>query len=51
MVTPIFFYVVERKRYVFKKHPFKLVLDDLERYFFRTLMGVMHVEDIHAHIL
>lgn len=50
MATPIVFDVVERKRYVFKKHPFKSTQDDLEGDFCHTPMGVMHVKDIMAYI-
>lgn len=50
MATPTMFDVSKRKRYIFKKHPFKLVLDDLEGAFYRAPMGVMHVEDICAYI-
>ena len=48
MATPIVFDVAEKKRYVFKKHPFNSTLDYLEVAFSRTPMGVMHVEDIRA---
>lgn len=50
MANPIVFDVVERKRYIFKRHPFKSTFDDLEGAFSRTPMGVMHVEDICAYI-
>lgn len=50
MATLVIFDVAERKRYVFKKHPFKSTLDDLEGAFSRTPMGIMHVEDIHAYV-
>lgn len=30
MATPIVFDVTEKKRYIFKRHPFKSTLDDLE---------------------
>lgn len=50
MATPIVFDVAEMKIYVFKKHPFKSTLDELEGAFSRTPMGVMHVEDIRAYV-
>lgn len=50
MATLVVFDVTKRKRYVFKKHPFKSMLDDLEGAFSRTLMGVMHIDDIRAYI-
>ena len=50
MATPIVFDVSKKKRYIFKSHPFKSTLDDLEGAFSHTSMGVMHVEDIRAYI-
>lgn len=50
MATPIVFDIAEKKRYVFKRHPFKSTLDDLKGAFSCTPMDVMHVEDICAYI-
>lgn len=50
MATPIVFDVAEKKIYVFKRHPFKYTLDDLEGTFSQTHMGVMHVKDIRTYI-
>lgn len=50
MATPIVYDVTKKKRYVFKKHPFKSTLDDLEGPFSHMPTGVMHVEDIRVYI-
>ena len=42
--------VSDRTRYIFKKHPFVSLLNDLIGAFIKVSDNVLHVEDIHSYI-
>lgn len=50
IATPLVMEIKDRARDVFKKHPFKLVEDDLEGAFSLVLYDVLHNEYIRAYI-